>query len=176
MPIDYRDIAPQQARFTFCPKCATALEDHTDSVNTRIRPTCPRCGWIYYPTNGSGALVVAESGSSIVLIYPPDASRGGAALPGGIVEYGETPEECVIRETEEETGLEIGGLVEICRFLSRGPFGPMLHFGFRAQVLGGELREGDEGPAALTPKDAASVASDREGSRRVLAAYRDLRS
>jgi 8-oxo-dGTP pyrophosphatase MutT (NUDIX family) len=40
---------------------------------------------------------------------------------GGIVEQGETPEQCVIRETEEETGLEIDGVVEIGRFLSHGP-------------------------------------------------------
>lgn len=175
MPIDYRAVAPEQAKFAFCPKCARRLEDMVDDVNERIRPTCPGCGWIYYPANGIGALVVAESGSSIVVIYPPDASMAGAALPGGIVEYGETPEHCAVRETKEETGLEIGAVVEICRFLSHGRFGPMLHFGFRARVIGGELRDGDEGPAALTPKAGlSSVAPDREGSRRVLTAYRQL--
>jgi ADP-ribose pyrophosphatase YjhB (NUDIX family) len=174
MAIDYRDIAPPAAQYRFCPRCATPLDDRVDVVNARIRPTCPACAWIYYPANGSGALVVAESGESIVVIYPPDASRSSAALPGGIVEYGETPEQCAIRETEEETGLEISDLVEICRFLSDGPFGPMLHFGFRARVVGGTLRAGDEGPAALiATHDLASIAADRDGSRRVLAAYRE---
>lgn len=75
-------------------------------------------------------------------------------------------------ETKEETGLDITDLAEICRFLSHGPFGPMLHFGFRARVAGGLLVEGDEGPAALTPRNGlAPIAADREGSRRVLDAY-----
>lgn len=156
----------------YCPKCATPLEDRTDDVNGHVRPTCPSCGWIYYPSNGMGALVVAESGNSIVVIYPPDAADADAALPGGIVEYGETPEQCVIRETKEETGLDITDLEEICRFLSHGPFGPMLHFGFRARVAGGLLVEGDEGPASLTPRNSlATIAADREGSRRVLDVY-----
>jgi NAD+ diphosphatase len=172
MATDYRDIAPEMAQFVYCPKCAAPLEDHVDDVNEYVRPTCPSCGWIYYPSNSMGALVVAESGDSIVVIHPPDAADADAALPGGIVEYGETPEQCVIREMKEETGLDITDVEEICRFLTHGPFGPMLHFGFRARVAGGLLVEGDEGPASLTPRDRlAPIAADREGSRRVLDAY-----
>lgn len=172
MTSNYRDIAPDMAQYAFCPKCTAPLEDRADDVNACVRPTCPSCGWIYYPSNGMGALVVAESGNSIVVIYPPDAADADAALPGGIVEYGETPEQCVVRETKEETGLDITDLEEICRFLSHGPFGPMLHFGFRARVAGGVLVEGDEGPASSTPRSSlATIAADREGSRRVLDAY-----
>lgn len=169
---DYRDIAPETAQFVYCPKCAARLDDRLDEVDAYVRPTCPSSGWIYYPSNGMGALVVAEAGDSIVVIYPPDAADADAAFPGGIVEYGETPEKCAIRETKEETGLDITDLEELCRFLSYGPFGPMLHFGFRARVAGGVLVEGDEGPSAFTPRDRlATIAADREGSRRVLGAY-----
>lgn len=78
----------------------------------------------------------------------------------------------MIRETKEETGLDITDLEEICRFLNHGPFGPMLHFGFRARVAGGVLVEGDEGPASFTPRSSlAAIAADREGSRRVVNAY-----
>lgn len=83
MTTDYRDIAPEMAQFSYCPKCAAPLEDRVDDVNDYVRPTCPSCGWIYYPSNGMGALVVAESGESIVVIKPPGAADGDAALPGG---------------------------------------------------------------------------------------------
>jgi hypothetical protein len=55
-------IAPEQAQITFCPKCATRLEDMVDDVNERVRPPCPECGWIYYPTNGIGARSSSRSG------------------------------------------------------------------------------------------------------------------
>ncbi len=48
----------------------------------------------------------------------------------------------------------------------------MLHFGFRARVVGGVLREGDEGPAVLLPRDTpAPIATNRIGSRTVYDAY-----
>jgi len=67
--------------------------DRIGDVNDYVRSTCPSCGWIYYPSTG--------------------------ILPGGIVEYGETLEQCVIHEPKEETGLEITDLTQICRFLSQ---------------------------------------------------------
>lgn len=45
--------------------------------------------------------------------------------------------------------MDITDVREICRFLSHGPFGPMLHFGFSARVAGGLLIEGDEGQRPL---------------------------
>lgn len=172
MPVDYRDIAPEHARFRFCPLCAGPLEDRTDEVNERLRPTCVACGWTYYPTNLNGGLVVAETGDHLLVISPPDADGGGLALPGGIAEYGETPEECVIRETKEEAGLTISDVQEITRSLIHGVFGPMLYFGFRARISGGQMREGDEGRPSLVSKDDLSrVAPNRVGSRRVLEAY-----
>jgi 8-oxo-dGTP pyrophosphatase MutT (NUDIX family) len=149
--------------------CAAELADRRDEVNDPIRPTCPRCGWIYYPANLNGALVVAELDDLVAVIFPPGA--GGAALPGGIAEYGETPEECAIRETMEETGLAITDLAETCRFLHHGPFGPMLHFGFRARIVGGRLQDGDEGPARLVPVAQVTISEKREGSQRIFQAY-----
>lgn len=94
MTIDYRTIAQGGAQFLYCPRCRGTLRDRTDAINDRLRPTCADCGWIYYPANLYGALVVAEDDHSLLVIYPPDTSDRGAALPGGIAEYGETPEEC----------------------------------------------------------------------------------
>jgi hypothetical protein len=169
---DYRALAPASARFVYCPLCTGELRDRLDEVNGRIRPTCERCGWIYYPANLSGALVVAEMNDLVAVIHPPSADN--AALPGGIAEYGDTPEECAVRETREETGLVIDNLVELCRFLDHGAFGPMLLFGFRARITGGTLHEGDEGPASLQRPDDISIATNRPGSQQVFAAYRAI--
>ena len=50
---------------------------------------------------GSRAVIVKDG--MILLSY--EASAGWWLIPGGGMEAGETPEECCVRETEEETGL-----------------------------------------------------------------------
>lgn len=72
----------------------------------------------------------------------------------------------------EETGLLVADLIEIDRRLLMCDLGSMLHFGFRARIAGGILREGDEGEARLIPKsDPMPISADRRGSRHVYDAY-----
>jgi ADP-ribose pyrophosphatase YjhB (NUDIX family) len=63
-------------------------------------------------------------------------------LPGGSLEAGEVPWECVVREVKEETGLQ----VEVLRLL--GVYSKAnkndLVFSFECQVIGGELTLNDE--------------------------------
>ena len=65
------------------------------------------------PRIGVGVIVIRDG---LVLLGLRRGSTGSGtwALPGGRVEPGESIEQCAIRETREETGLEIGRL-------SRGP-------------------------------------------------------
>lgn len=195
---DYREVAPAHQIYRFCPLCATTLRNDLDQVNGFLRPTCPGCGWIYYPANLYGGLAVIEipniadvaatanvavpdgaSGPGIVLIMPPGCPPDApAALPGGIAEYAETPEECVVREVREETGLHVEITEELDRWLFVGGLGPMLHFGFTARIVGGAPhRDGDEGPAGFYPlASMPAVSADRAGSRRVLDAYLERRA
>lgn len=53
---------------------------------------------------GGSALVVDDQGA---ILMQRRSDSGNWSFPGGVMEIGETLEQCVIRETEEETGLDI---------------------------------------------------------------------
>ena len=75
-----------------------------------------------------------------------EPEKGKLALPGGIVEYGETTEEAVVRETKEETGI-ITKPVRLLGVYSDPNRDPRGHFITVAYVLAqddGDLQAGDD--------------------------------
>jgi 8-oxo-dGTP diphosphatase len=67
-----------------------------------------------YPLIGIGAIIVEDSRVVLIRRGKPPA-LGEWSIPGGLVKVGETLAEAVIREAQEETGLEVEsiGLVEL---------------------------------------------------------------
>lgn len=54
-----------------------------------------------------GAVVRDDAGRLLLIRRGQEPSRGRWSLPGGRVEPGETPEQAVVREVREETGLDV---------------------------------------------------------------------
>jgi 8-oxo-dGTP diphosphatase len=96
-------------------------------------------------------------GEQVVLIRRGrEPFKGMHALPGGIVEYGERLEECVVREVEEETGLRtrVLDLVGVYSAPDRDPRGHFVTLAFNLARIGGSLRGGDDAAeAAFFPLD-----------------------
>lgn len=58
------------------------------------------------PSVGVG--VIIRNGDQVLLMKRQNSHGDGTwSMPGGHLEYGESPEECAIREAEEETGVLI---------------------------------------------------------------------
>ena len=56
-----------------------------------------------------GVGVIIEKNGQVLLLKRTNVHGAGSwSTPGGHLEYGESPEECAIREVKEETGLNIG--------------------------------------------------------------------
>lgn len=87
----------------------------------------------YSRVEGAHALVIDAQGR--ILVVRPTYLRGWM-LPGGRVERGETPHAAAIRETREETGLEVA-LARLLLVDARS--GQGTSFVFAADVTGGEL-------------------------------------
>ncbi len=82
-------------------------------------------------------------GSSVLLIKRKNQPyRGSWALPGGFVEFGETVESAAIRETKEETGIdvELGQLVGVYSDPKRDPRGHVVTVCFLGSKIGGILK------------------------------------
>ena len=73
------------------------------------------------------------------------------SLPGGTLEVGETLEECVIRETREEVGLDVAidKLLYLCdRIVDERH---VVHITFAVKRLGGDLQLGSEPEPGANP-------------------------
>ncbi len=120
------------------------------------------------------SLVVLEAEGGIVLTHPAGGSpEAPASLPSGSVHDAETPEDAAVRLALEQTGLEIELVAELTRFQQQGtPFGTAEMFGYVAKAIGGELREGEEGPPRVYAlDDLPAIIPVRVANQRVLAAY-----
>jgi ADP-ribose pyrophosphatase YjhB (NUDIX family) len=90
----------------FCGHCGAPTELAVPPHDHVERAVCSRCGFIRY--QGPRLLVLAvifAENRMLMVRRGREPYAGSWALPGGYVEFGETPEAATIREVREETAL-----------------------------------------------------------------------
>ena len=111
-----------------------------------MRDKCPNCGRVHYdgPKVGAGTLIVEDS-KILLLRRTIEPYIGAWNLPAGYAEVDEPPSETAVRETFEETGLEVevSSLVDVY-FFTDDPRGNGLLILYAAHIVGGSLRESSE--------------------------------
>jgi len=105
-------------------------------------------GWRKPSVTTDGIVV---KGDEIALIKRgKEPFKGSYALPGGFLAYGETLQDCVIREVLEETGLRtrVVDLVGLYSAPDRDPRGHFVTAVYHLEPVGGFLKAGDDATLA----------------------------
>ena len=157
----------------FCPLCGAGLERR--SAGGRERSACPRCGYVLYANPLPGVAVVVMRDGQVLLgrrRSPP--FEGQWCIPCGYVAADEDVRDAARRELREETGLEVelGPLYAVhSNFQVAGR--PVIGIWFRANVVGGEMRAGDDvSELRFFPIDAPPPDLAFEGDRLVIGQLR----
>lgn len=92
----------------FCQCCGGYLVERYLPLEGRPRLLCELCGYVHYLNPRVVAAAIVERDGRILLQQRAVDPRAGFwTFPGGFVEMGETPEQCAVRETREEAGIDV---------------------------------------------------------------------
>jgi 8-oxo-dGTP diphosphatase len=121
----------------YCSSCGASLEFGSIAGEDRDRLSCPECGHIAYvnPRLVVTTLPITDAGELVLLRRGIEPGRGRWAQPGGFLEIDETVYEAAIRETLEETGLNIepGEIIGLYTRLEAA----VVTIAFESRVVGG---------------------------------------
>jgi NAD+ diphosphatase len=116
------------ARHRFCPNCGAA----TRPVEAGWRRDCPSCRALHFPRTDPVVIMLAVDGEQCLLGSSHRFQASMWSCLAGFVEPGETVEEAVRRETQEEAGIICG---KVSYFASQPwPFPMSLMIGCHAQA------------------------------------------
>ena len=117
----------------FCGRCGHATEDKHDE-RAKI---CPQCSLINYPRVSPAIIVAVIKDHQILLANNRRFKAGFYSVLAGFAEPGESLEECVAREVNEEVGITVKNI----RYFGSQPwpFPNSLMVGFVADYAGGRI-------------------------------------
>jgi NADH pyrophosphatase NudC (nudix superfamily) len=89
----------------YCPQCRAELVEQI--IDNEPRRACAdRCGFVHWDNPTPVVAAIVEYQGKVLLARNAKWPEGWFALVTGFLERGETPEQCVLREVEEELGLQ----------------------------------------------------------------------
>jgi len=143
MTSDHHDHAHGHIEYRFCPRCGGDLEKRLLKATEPKRLVCLNCSFIFYqdPKVVAGTIFTLEE-KIVLLKRGVEPAMGKWVFPGGYVDRGESVQEAAIRETKEESQMDVklGPLLNVYSY-SRSPNVIVV---YTAQVVGGALAAGDE--------------------------------
>ena len=121
----------------YCGRCGTPTEAKRDE---RVR-ICPACKLSAYPRVAPAVMALVRRGSELLLARSPHFPPGMYSALAGFVEPGESLEQCLAREVEEEVGVRINNMRY---FASQSwPFPHSLMIAFVCEWVSGEIKPQD---------------------------------
>ena len=125
----------------FCQRCGGPLSETT--VEDKKRSHCGRCGLtVFVDPKVAAAVLIPVDGKLVMLRRANEPGIGLWSFPSGYVDRGESVEDAAVRETKEETGLDvkITGLLGVYS----GNGSPVVLVVYTGEVTGGDLHPGAE--------------------------------
>ena len=129
--------------YRHCPACGGGLAPRVVMPHDPPRLVCSACGFVFYLDPKVAVGAICRDGDGIVMLRRAiEPALGKWVFPGGYVDRGETLEAAARREALEEVNAEIRltRLVNVYSYEGR----PVIVVVYEAEVVGGDLRTGDE--------------------------------
>ena len=137
-------LNPAPDHIAYCSRCGTPMI--TRQVGDKPRRACSSCGFIHFTDPKVGVGVVVMQDDKLLLVRRRmNPERGKWSLPAGFIDYGEDPKDVAVRETLEETNLNVSIEKLIDVYHNSTPNGGASVFIlYQAQLLGGIPQAGDD--------------------------------
>jgi ADP-ribose pyrophosphatase YjhB (NUDIX family) len=135
--------------YRFCPRCGGDLEKRVVKTTEPKRLVCLNCSFIFYQDpKVVAATIFTVEGGIVLLKRGVEPALGKWVFPGGYVDRGETVEDAAVRETREESQVEVklGPLLNVYSYRRS----PSVIVVYAAQVVSGNLAAADECVEATT--------------------------
>ncbi len=129
--------------FRYCPRCGGSLDKRIVKDNEPARLVCQACSFIFYqdPKVVAATIFVLEGGI-VLLKRGVEPALGKWVFPGGYVDRNEAVPDAAVRETKEESSLDVklGPLLNVYSYTRSAH----VIIVYAAEIIGGTLAPADE--------------------------------